>query len=270
MPTAHRPQKEYGKQPQQLLERFITAIDNENLPKVRKLLREIEKSPPEGLWMHSALATALKVRADNQIEYINCLLESPLAPQDTKGADFIITAIKDGAKPEVMKTLLKAGFCPRQRGCKFLFALVERGGANNLDTAWLHPHHLHEAEPDQIIRAAAAAICQDASAHWIKTLATLLPDPVPTHKITRKVLEWTIGRESENKIPSNRSLEWAERNQWFSKEEAEKLCATLQKGYGTSSRAATKLGAFIAYLNGETIAQQTPEVSTSRTRKHRL
>jgi hypothetical protein len=268
MPTAHRPGKENAKAPKPLLDRFITAIDNQNLPKVRTLLAELEKSPPPGMWMHSALAHTLKIRADNQIEYVDCLFKSPLAPKDSAQADFIITAIKESVKPEVMQRLLQKGFTPRKKGCKFLFDLVERGGVKNLDPQWIHPHHLHEAEKDTLIRACAVALCQNASAHWKKTLSGTLPDPVPTAKITQRIVDQVI-RNSKN-IPHKETFEWAKNNQWFSRHEAVAACTKAEKTYSRSPNALLNLSAFQAHLEGEAIQEQTQTVYVAPARKHRL
>lgn len=269
MPTAHRPGRESSKSPKPLFEKFITSIHNRNLLKMRVLLAELERAPPAGMWMHSALAQALKIHADNQIEFVDCLFKSPLAPKDSAKADFIIAAITQSAKPEVVKLLLRKGFAPRRKGCKFIFDRLERGGMSNLDIQWIYPHHLHEAEEDALIHACAIALCQNATEHWKKTLAGALRDPFPTNKITQNIVDQVL-RKGGKEIPSRETLEWAEDHHWFSREEALSACARAEKSYAHSPNVIAHLGAFLAYLDGETIHDNTQAVVVASPCKRRL
>lgn len=180
-------QKETRKAPISDLERFLNAMRQGKMQKMEEVLPLLEKSPPPGLWMHTALRQALEVATPHKMAVVKLLIQSKCPPVDTPESDFISICFALRVPKEIRLTLLEAGFTPNEKGCRNLIntRYAER---NPDDMEGIQAGHLRYANPQDIIEACAKHMARDIDSPSFHILRAALPNPVPHKQLTQAFL----------------------------------------------------------------------------------
>lgn len=217
MSTQHRQQKERHTnfKPNTVLKRFYNGISSGNIPKAARILEEIEKHPPHGLWMHRALALALEGPRNSVMEALDMLFSSRTPPHPTEQSDFIMLAVRQN-NPEAALRLFEAGFrgTPGTQG----HLLNQMKWGFRVDKERMRASYIFNAPVESLVNECARAVVANDPKGWLMELNAALPKPLPGREITRAVLyEMVNKRDRMNEIPRQgldlaRDLWWVDHN----------------------------------------------------------
>lgn len=191
-------QKETRKAPISDLERFLSAMRQGKMQKMKEVLPLLEKSPPPGLWMHTALRQALEIATPHKMEVVKLLLQSKCPPIDTPQSDFISLCFALRVPKEIRLTLLEAGFTPNEKGCRNLINKTRYDGLERKqeDLEGVQAGHLRHANPKDVIEACAKQMARDIDSPLFHILRAALPNPVPHKQLTRAfIYQLTVKRD---------------------------------------------------------------------------